>query len=78
VIAFRPEASLVYINAESVLESVLDRLRTAPAVRLVVCDLSAAPYLDLAGCEGKEREQAKALAPAEYTAELGWYLVRRP
>jgi high affinity sulfate transporter 1 len=49
VIAFRPEASLIYINAESVLESVLDRLRTAPAVRLVVCDLSAAPYLDLAG-----------------------------
>ena len=36
------------------------------------------PYLDLAGCEGEEREQAKALAPAEYTAELGWYLLRRP
>jgi len=49
VIAFRPEASLIYINAESVLESVLVRLRAAPAVRLVVCDLSASPYLDLAG-----------------------------
>jgi ubiquinone/menaquinone biosynthesis C-methylase UbiE len=36
------------------------------------------PYLDLAGCEGEEREQAKALAPADYTAELGWYLLRRP
>jgi high affinity sulfate transporter 1 len=50
VIAFRPEASLIYVNAESVLEWVRDRLRTASApVKLVVCDLSAAPYLDLAG-----------------------------
>jgi MFS superfamily sulfate permease-like transporter len=51
VIAFRPEASLIYINADSVLESVLNRLRDArptPA-RLVVCDLSASPYVDLAG-----------------------------
>ena len=29
VIAFRPEASLIYVNAESVLESVLERLRAA-------------------------------------------------
>ena len=36
------------------------------------------PYLDLAGCEGAAREQAQALAPANYTAELGWYLLRRP
>ena len=35
------------------------------------------PYLDLAGCEGEEREQAKALAPRNYTAEVGWYLLRR-
>ena len=50
VIAFRPEASLIYVNAESVLEWVMDRLRTASTpVKLVVCDLSAAPYLDLAG-----------------------------
>src|SRR5262249_35694250 len=35
------------------------------------------PYLDLAGCEGEEREEARALAPADYTAELGWYLLRR-
>ena len=50
VIAFRPEASLIYINAESVLESVLDRLRAAApsAIHLMVCDLSASPYLDLA------------------------------
>jgi sulfate permease, SulP family len=50
VIAFRPEASLIYVNAEFVLESVLDRLQAAgPEVRLVVCDLSASPYVDLAG-----------------------------
>jgi len=36
------------------------------------------PYLDLAGCEGESREQAKALAPPGYEAELGWYLLRRP
>jgi sulfate permease, SulP family len=51
VIVFRPEASLLYVNAEAVLETVLNRLRAAgPSdIRLVVCDLSAAPYLDLAG-----------------------------
>ena len=35
-------------------------------------------YLDLAGCEGEQREQAKALAPREYTAEVGWYLFVKP
>ena len=36
------------------------------------------PYLDLAGCEGEAREEARSLAPANYTAELAWYLLRRP
>ena len=51
VIAFRPEASLMYVNADSVLERVLNRLRAAgPSdIRLVICDLSASPYLDLGG-----------------------------
>jgi sulfate permease, SulP family len=51
VIAFRPEASLIYVNADAVLESVLNRLRRAgpSEIRLMVCDLSASPYLDLAG-----------------------------
>jgi len=35
-------------------------------------------YLDLAGCEGEQREQAKALAPPECTAEVGWYLFVKP
>jgi MFS superfamily sulfate permease-like transporter len=50
VIAFRPEGSLLYVNAEAVLDAVIARFGAAgPATqRLVVCDLSAAPYLDLA------------------------------
>jgi SAM-dependent methyltransferase len=35
-------------------------------------------YLDLAGCEGGARDQAKALAPPGYTAVLGWYVLTRP
>src|SRR3954463_4246407 len=52
VVVFRPEASLIYVNADTVLEAVQNRLRAAAPVhiRLVVCDLSAAPYIDLAGC----------------------------
>ena len=51
VIVFRPEASLIYVNAESVLDAVLNRLHASspPDIRLMICDLSAAPYLDLAG-----------------------------
>lgn len=49
VIAFRPEASLLYINAEAILETVLIALRRSPGIRLVACDLSASPYIDLAG-----------------------------
>jgi ubiquinone/menaquinone biosynthesis C-methylase UbiE len=35
-------------------------------------------YLDLAGCHGEERDRARALAPPGYTAELGWYVLRKP
>lgn len=35
-------------------------------------------YLDLAGCEGDERERARTAAPAHYTAVLGWYLLAKP
>jgi ubiquinone/menaquinone biosynthesis C-methylase UbiE len=37
-------------------------------------------YLELAGCAGEDRERALALAPEgreRYTAEVGWYLLRR-
>jgi len=49
VVAFRPEASLLYINAETIQETVLTTLRKSSDVRLVACDLSASPYIDLAG-----------------------------
>ena len=49
VIAFRPEASLLYINAETILATVLRALRKSSEVKLVACDLSASPYIDLAG-----------------------------
>jgi high affinity sulfate transporter 1 len=49
VIAFRPEASLLYINAETIMERVLDAVRNSYDIRLVACDLSASPYIDLAG-----------------------------
>jgi ubiquinone/menaquinone biosynthesis C-methylase UbiE len=38
-------------------------------------DLDA--YLDLAGCEGEPREHAATLAPPNYAAELGWYLLEK-
>ncbi len=34
-------------------------------------------YLDLAGCEGEARDQAAALAPRGYAAEIGWYLLTK-
>ncbi|HVO25688.1 MAG TPA: SulP family inorganic anion transporter [Candidatus Margulisiibacteriota bacterium] len=50
VLAFRVEASLLYFNVENVLRAVLDQLRSeGSSVRLVVCDLSTSPYVDLAG-----------------------------
>jgi MFS superfamily sulfate permease-like transporter len=49
VIAFRPEASLLYVNADSVFASVMERLALTRDIRLVVCDLSASPQIDLAG-----------------------------
>jgi ubiquinone/menaquinone biosynthesis C-methylase UbiE len=34
-------------------------------------------YLDYAGCEGEERERARALAPHGYHHVVGWFLLRR-
>jgi sulfate permease, SulP family len=51
MLAFRPEASLLYLNAEHVLTRVTERLNSvdAQSVRTVLCDLSASPMMDLAG-----------------------------
>ncbi|MEW6436162.1 MAG: sulfate permease [Pseudomonadota bacterium] len=51
VLAFRPEGSLIYVNASFVLDVVLKRLNLESTrdIRLVICDLSASPFIDLAG-----------------------------
>jgi ubiquinone/menaquinone biosynthesis C-methylase UbiE len=38
-------------------------------------DLDA--YLDLAGCEGEARQRAATLAPPDYAADIGWYLLEK-
>ena len=52
VLAFRVESSIVYFNAEYVLDTVLARLDGArDSIRLVVCDLSTSPNIDMAGAQ---------------------------
>ena len=47
---FRVEAALLYFNVEHVRDAVWSKIRSSPApVRLVVCDLSASPNVDVAG-----------------------------
>lgn len=49
VLAFRIQSSLLFYNVDHVLETVLQRARSQEALHLVVCDLSNAPYVDIAG-----------------------------
>jgi sulfate permease, SulP family len=50
-LAFRPEASVLYLNAEYVMTRVLTQLEMTGGtdIRRVYCDLSASPMIDLAG-----------------------------
>jgi ubiquinone/menaquinone biosynthesis C-methylase UbiE len=34
-------------------------------------------YLDLAGCEGSARDEARGLVPRGYEALVGWYVLER-
>ncbi len=46
----RPESSLIYANADVVSGTILKKIEAQPVkVGLVVCDLSASPFIDLAG-----------------------------
>jgi SulP family sulfate permease len=65
VIAFRPEASLLYVNADSVLEAVSERLQVSSDIRLVVCDLSASPYIDLAGGRMRLVERSRPILTSD-------------
>jgi MFS superfamily sulfate permease-like transporter len=49
VVIFRVESSLLYFNIEHVGRVVTERLQATPDVRLVVCDLSDSPRVDVAG-----------------------------
>jgi high affinity sulfate transporter 1 len=51
VLIFRVEASLLYFNADHVRTCVWGRINATDAVRLVICDLSNAPYVDVAGAD---------------------------
>ncbi len=52
VVIFRPEAALLYFNVEHVGDAVRARVQSAPQpVKAVLCDLSNAPFVDLAGAE---------------------------
>jgi MFS superfamily sulfate permease-like transporter len=52
VLAFRVESPIVYFNVDHVFQIVLDRVEAAgESLRLVVCDLSTSPTVDLAGAK---------------------------
>ncbi len=49
IVVFRAESSVLYFNADHIRRVVAERLQAIPQVRLVVCDLSDAPLVDVAG-----------------------------
>jgi sulfate permease, SulP family len=49
VLIFRAEASLLYFNVDHVRSRVWAKVSDSPSLRLVVCDLSNSPYIDVAG-----------------------------
>jgi SulP family sulfate permease len=50
ILAFRVESGLFYFNTEHVMDSVLERVESeGEGLKLVVCDLSTSPAVDLAG-----------------------------
>lgn len=62
IVVFRTEASVLYFNADHVRRIVEDKLQRIPQLRLVVCDLSDSPFLDVAGAkmlDGLQQDLAK-------------------
>jgi high affinity sulfate transporter 1 len=49
IVIFRVESSLLYFNADNVRQVVWPRLQASPQLRLVICDLSDSPVVDVAG-----------------------------
>ncbi len=58
IFMFRVEAALLYFNVENVDKTVLERVHAMrPPVRVVICDLSTSPYIDLSGARMLARLQ---------------------
>ncbi len=51
VVIFRVESSLLYFNVDHVRNCVREKVYATDALRLVVCDLSSSPYVDVAGAD---------------------------
>ena len=51
VLIFRVEASLLYFNVDHVRNCVREKINATDTLRLVVCDLSNSPYVDVAGAD---------------------------
>src|SRR5437868_10219113 len=49
IVVFRIEAALLYFNVEHVRRVVDQRVQASPDLRLVICDLSDSPLVDVAG-----------------------------
>ena len=85
---FRPESSLVYFNIDHVCMTILDRVRQESSPpRLVVLDLSAAPYVDLQSAHaladladelGKAGSRAGGRSPRGSERSFAWRGTRRP
>jgi high affinity sulfate transporter 1 len=66
IVIFRTESSLLYFNADHVRHVVWTRLQATSQLRLVVCDLSDSPVVDVAGARmlaGLHRDLAKRAIP---------------
>jgi high affinity sulfate transporter 1 len=73
IVVFRPEASVVYVNADAVQEAVEAHLATRPrgATTLVVCDLSASPHMDVSGTRMLRKLHAALAAQGIRLAVVG-------
>lgn len=63
VYLFRVEAAMLYFNVENIDKTVIERVQASPTlVKLVVCDLSTSPYIDVAGAQMLAQLQEKLSA----------------
>ncbi len=62
ILIFRTESAVLYFNADHVRRVVWERIQVTPHLRLVICDLSDSPLVDIAGAGmlgGLHRDLAK-------------------